>query len=157
MPTSERLKGMKMICSAAGLLTAGMLTGCAGKLPAGYVKARADYGLDLRAVSAEGSALTLRTEENPENGDLVFWEKAVHTRLTEVRGYQAVRRTEIRNGSTSGIELTYDYTRAGVDYGYLVAILVRGSRVYVFEAAGPKPGFTADGPELRKAITAWPL
>lgn len=149
---------MKLTQSIAALLIASF-AGCSGyRLPVGYVKVDPPYDVRFRAVSADGSALTYRTEPNPENGDLVFWEKAVTNRLVEVRGYQLTDRQDVTNQSgASGVEMTFDYTQTGLDYVYLVALFVRGDRVHVFEAAGRRDTFTTDLPEIRKAIADWPL
>jgi hypothetical protein len=133
--------------------------GCSGyRLPAGYVKVDPPWDAQFKAVSAEGSALVYRTEENPENGNLAFWEKAVTNRLVDVGGYQRTDRQEIRNqNGVPGVELTFNRAQVGADYVYVLALYVRGNRVHVLEAAGPKDKFTADLPEIRKAILDWPL
>ncbi|HOL24823.1 MAG TPA: hypothetical protein PK235_00905 [Phycisphaerae bacterium] len=150
---------MRLAKYIAALLPAICLYGCTGyRLPAGYVKVEPTYDVQFRAVSAEGSALTYRIEENPENGNLAFWEKAATNRLVEVRGYQLTDRQEVRNEhGTPGVEMTFDYSQIGIDYVYLLTMFVRGDRVHVFEAAGPRETFTPDLPAIRKAIAEWPL
>jgi hypothetical protein len=143
----------------AAALLALLAAGCSGyRLPAGYVKVDPPWDARFKAVSAEGSALIYRTEENPENGNLAFWEKAVTNRLVDVGGYQRTDRQEIRNKSgVPGVELTFEHAQVGVDYLYVLALYVRGGRVHVLEAAGPKDKFTPDLPDIRKAIIDWPL
>jgi hypothetical protein len=136
-----------------------LAAGCSGyRLPAGYVKVDPPYDARFKAVSAEGSALIYRTEENPENGNLTFWEKAVTNRLVDVGGYQRTDRQDIHNqNGTPGVELTFAHAQVGVDYLYVLALYVRGNRVHVLEAAGPKDKFTADLPAIHKAFLEWPL
>jgi hypothetical protein len=133
--------------------------GCSGyRLPAGYVKVDPPFDARFKAVSAEGSALIYRTEENPENGNLTFWEKAVTNRLVDVGGYQRTDRQDIHNkNGTPGVELTFTHAQVGVDYLYVLALYVRGNRVHVLEAAGPKDKFAADQPAIHKAFLEWPL
>ena len=139
---------------AAPLIVA--LAGCTPPLPKGYVRVDPSYGYDYRAVSAEGSALTMRTESNPENGDLAFWEKLVTERLTQVRGYLLKERREVTAGSRKGLELTFEYTREGTAYLYTLTCFVSGREVRVFEAAGERDKLTADLPVIRQTIAAWP-
>jgi len=145
-------------CAFAGLLML-LAAGCTGyRLPAGYVKVEPPWDAHFKAVSAEGSAMTYRTEENPKNGNLAFWEKAATNRLVEVGGYQRTDRQDICNkNGTPGVQMTFNYAQVGVDYVYVLALYVRGDRVHVLEAAGPKDKFTPDLPEIRKAIIDWPL
>lgn len=130
--------------------------GCQQPLPAGYVQVEPGWERTFRAVSAEGAAFTLRTETNPKNGDLVFWEKAISSRLVEIRGYQLAGRREVKHKTgTPGIEMTYDYKRDGVDYAYLLTVFVRGDKVYVFEGAGTKAQMATDMPKIQQSIQAW--
>ena len=136
-----------------------LAAGCTGyRLPAGYVKVEPPWDARFKAVSADGSALTYRTEENPKNGNLAFWEKAVTNRLVEVGGYQRTDRQDIHNkNGLAGVQMTFSYAQVGVDYVYVLGLYVRGDRLHVLEAAGPKDKFAADLPEIHKAIIEWPL
>lgn len=146
---------LRWLFAAAALMLA---VGCRYPLPPGYVKVDPPRDVKFKAVSAEGSALTLRTEKNPENGDLAFWEKAITTRMTDVRGYKLANRKEVKHSNkTPGVELVFDYSREGMDYTYLVTLFIRMDRVYVFEAAGLKDKLAGDLDEIRKAIEQWPM
>jgi hypothetical protein len=132
--------------------------GCQYPLPAGFVKVEPPYGLRFKAVSAEGEAVTLRVEPNPENGDLAFWEKAVSGRLVAYRGYKLVQRREVRLSSgTPGLEMAFDYQRDGIDYLYLVTLVVKGHSVYCIEAAGEKSRLSPQLPAIQNVIARWPL
>ncbi|MHC4444279.1 MAG: hypothetical protein ACYTF1_12755 [Planctomycetota bacterium] len=144
----------RFILVALAVLT----TGCAYNLPAGYVKVDPPYDVKFRAVSAEGSALSLRTETNPENGDLAFWDKVIKNRMTEVRGYKIVDHQQTKHKSgLAGIEMTFDYNRDGIDYLYTITLYVKNRRVHVFESAGEKNKISGDLAEIRKAVNTWPL
>ncbi len=132
--------------------------GCQYALPPGYVKVDPSWNTRFRAVSAEGSAITLRNESNPENGDLTFWKKAVKNQLLDVRGYKLVNHREISHaGQTPGVEMTFDYTKDGIDYTYMVMLLVKGRRVHCIEAAGVKDQIAPELPAIKDAVAKWPL
>lgn len=132
--------------------------GCSYPLPKGYVQAPTPYNAKYRAVSADGSALMLSTESNPDNGDLAYWEKAIQTRLTEIGGYKLDNRREIANDhGLKGTEMTFSINQDGIDYVYMVSLFIRGRTIYIFEAAGRKDTFAPDIPEIQKSIAAWPL
>jgi len=134
------------------------LSGCGYNLPTGYVKVDPPYDVKFRAVSAEGSAFMLRTEINPENGDLTFWDKIVKNKMTEIRGYKLTDHQEIKHKSgLGGIEMKFDYNLDGLDYLYLITLFVKNKQVYVFESAGEKDKITADMPAIKKAVTTWPM
>ncbi|MGQ9648746.1 MAG: hypothetical protein ACUVXJ_01400 [Phycisphaerae bacterium] len=140
-----------------GLLI-GTVCGCRFSLPPGFVKVDPMWDTRVRAVSADGAAITLRAETNPENGDLAFWEKAIMTRLVEFRGYQLADRQEIRHGDeTPGVQMTFDYQRDGIDYTYVIIVLVKGGKVYCIEIAGEKAHITPQLTAISDAVRKWPL
>jgi len=115
------------------------------------------YDGKFRAVSAEGSAVTLRSETNPHNGDLEFWEKAIQARLVGIRGYRQISRQEVVNHDTPGVEIVYDYQRPEAAFNYMLTVFVKSGRVYIIEAAGTKERMAEDLPGIREAIATWPL
>ena len=131
-------------------------TGCSFKLPAGYVKVDAQRDYKLRGVSAEGSVFALRVENNPDNGELAFWDKALQRQLVELRGYELVQRSDVTSDrGRAGVELLLGYERDGVAYTYLTTFFVKGKQLYVFESAGVKDQVADDLPEIRKTIAGW--
>jgi hypothetical protein len=150
------IKQIGRYVSAALLI--GLLSGCRYPLPAGFVRVDPPYDMELRAVSADGAAITLRRNDNPENGDLAFWEKAIMARLVDYRGYKLAERRDILYGDKlPGVELNFDYQRDGIDYVYSISILVKGSAVYCIEVAGEKKQIAAQLPAIRNTIHKWPL
>lgn len=143
---------------ALAVLVVGMVCGCQYSLPPGFVKVDPTWDTRVRAVSAEGAAITLRAETNPENGDLAFWEKAIMARLVEFRGYKLAERKEIKHGDqTPGVELTFDYQRDGIDYAYVITVLVKGRTVYCIEVAGDKKQIAPQLTAIADAVRKWPL
>lgn len=135
---------------------ASLLAGCAGTIPQGYVKVD-DHEYRFRAVSADGSAMGLRIEENPENGDLTFWDKAIQRQMVEIKGYRLAARREIKSRSgRDGVEFMFEYRRDGADFTYLVSLFVQGREIRIFEAAGVRDKLATDLPEIRKSIQTWP-
>lgn len=134
------------------------VTGCAYNLPKGYVKVDSPYDVTFRAISAEGSAFSLRTEANPENGDLAFWDKVIQNRMTQILGYKIANHQDIKHKSgLAGIEMTFEYNRDGINYLYMITLFVKNRNVHVFESAGEKDKITDELPEIRKAVDTWPL
>jgi hypothetical protein len=135
----------------------GLLAGCQYAMPAGYVKVEAGPEYRFRAMSADASAITLRTEGNPENGDLAFWEKAARTRLTDVRGYRLADRKETSCGRLKGVQMSFDYEKAGVGYAYVVLLFVDGRKVHCIEIAGVKDKIAPQLVAIREAVGKWSL
>ncbi|HPD28530.1 MAG TPA: hypothetical protein PLL20_00935 [Phycisphaerae bacterium] len=143
---------------ALAALLIGTVCGCRYSLPPGFVKVDPIWDTRVRAVSAEGAAITLRVETNPENGDLAFWEKAIMTRLVEFRGYRLADRREIKHGDeTPGVQMTFDYQRDGIDYTYVVNVMVKGRKVYCIEIAGEKTDIAPQLTAISDAVRKWPL
>jgi len=148
---------MRRITSLLTFVAIGFVAGCQFALPTGYVKVEPGYEYRFRAVSADGSAIALRTEENPENGDQAFWEKAVKSRLVDVRGYKLADRKEASCRAIKGVEMTFDYERKGVPYCYVVMLFVDGRRVHSIEIAGLKQKIEPELPAIKEAIGKWSL
>ncbi len=143
---------------ALAVLLIGMVTGCQYPMPPGFVKVEPTSDTSVRAVSADGAAITLRTETNPENGDLAFWEKSILARLVDFRGYKLVERKEIQHGNgTPGVQMTFDYQRDGIDYTYVITVLVKGRTVYCIEVAGDKKQIAPQLSAIADAVRKWPL
>lgn len=143
---------------ALATLLIGTVCGCQYSLPPGFVKVDPTWGTRVRAVSAEGAAITLRAETNPENGDLAFWEKSILARLVEFRGYKLADRKEIEHDDeTPGVQMTFDYQRDGINYTYVITVLVKGRTVYCIEVAGEKKQIAPQLTAISDAVRKWPL
>ena len=147
----------RMMRYALAVLVIGLVAGCQYPMPPGFVKVDPTWDTRVRAVSAEGATITLRAETNPENGDLAFWEKAIMARLVEFRGYKLAERKEIKHGETPGVQLTFDYHRDGIDYAYVITVVVKGRKVYCIEVAGDKKQIAPQLAAIADAVRKWPL
>ncbi len=132
---------MKPTIVAAAVLCVLGAGGCQPKLdlPDGFVEVpdRADGLYDLRAVSADGVALAVRTHSNPDGGTLEFWAEAVRNELTTARGYQLLTDEPVESAAgEAGRLMTLSARRGGVEFTYLVAVYVPGRKVSVVEAGG---------------------
>ena len=149
---------MRIMRYALAVLLIGMASGCQYSLPPGFVKVEPTSDTRVRAVSADGAAITLRAESNPENGDLAFWEKSILARLVDFRGYKLADRKEIKHGNgTPGVQMTFDYQRDGIDYTYVITVLVKGRTVYCIEVAGDKKQIAPQLTAIADAVRKWPL
>ncbi len=139
--------------AVAGLLG---LFGCeAMPTPKGYVRVEPPPDYSYRAVSADGAILSARTVENPREGTLEFWGRAISNELIEARGYKLDAREDLKSdGGTPGVEMTMRTQVEGIDYVYLLTVFVKASRVVVFEATGPASTVESELPARRKAIRA---
>ncbi len=147
----------RMMRYSIAVLLIGLVCGCQYPMPPGFVKVDPTSDTSVRAVSAEGAAITLRAETNPENGDLAFWEKSILARLVEYRGYKLVDRKEIKHGETPGVQLTFDYQRDGIDYAYVITVVVKGRKVYCIEVAGEKKQLAPQLSTIADTVRKWPL
>ncbi len=149
----QTLKLMVILTSAAAVCMAG---GCEATmdLPDGFVKVDRQYSqYDMRAVSADGVALSVRTEDNPQDGTLEFWSQAVSAELEGRQGYTLVDNSEVGPaGNPDGVMMEFDVVKRGNNMKYLVAVFVQTGQVVVAEAAGPAEAVTPTDADIRKAL-----
>ncbi len=143
-----------VVLLAAGAAAA--LFGCdAMPTPKGFVRVDPPQSYTYRAVSADGAVLSVRTEENPRDGTLEFWSRAIGNELIDARGYKLDARRDVKSlGGTPGVEMLMKSQLQGVDYLYLLTVFVKSERVIVFEAAGPVSTLESDVDAIREAVRA---
>jgi len=78
-------------------------------------------------------------------------------RLVEFRGYKLADRKEIKHGETPGVQMTFDYQRDGIDYAYVITVVVKGRTVYCIEVAGDKRQLASQLTAIADAVRKWPL
>lgn len=139
------------------LLMAGMLSmsGCSAiDPPAGYVKVKDQSLYDVKAVSARGNVIALKSRPNEDrSADLAFWTQAVEYQKVDLDGMKLIDRESIK--STSGMDGTLFHFESGEGQAkitYLVALYVTPTRIHTVEATGPTPALTADLDKLRKSM-----
>jgi hypothetical protein len=121
--------------------------------PEGFVELKPVGAYSYRAVSADGAVILVRSVENPKQGTLAFWTQAVKNELVASRGYTLDGESAVKTkGGLAGTELTMRTHLEGVEYLYVVTLFVRGNRVVIVEATGPKTALTPSLPKIREAI-----
>jgi len=123
-------------------------------LPPGFVEVDRDDGeYDMRAVSAEGVVVGIRSEPNPKQGGLEFWAKAVEKELAGRRGYALSAREDVGPAiNPDGVLMSFDVTKQATNFRYLVAVFVRYQEVVVAEAGGPADAVEPIEASLRTAL-----
>lgn len=139
------------------LIAAGAgLAGCSPELtvPVGFVEVDEGYSLyDMRAVSADGVVIALRTEDNPKRGTLAFWAKAVEKEFAARPGYKLAAVENITSVTgQAGTLLTFDVTKEATDLKYMIVVYVRPDTVVIAEAGGPGEAVTDIQADLRAAM-----
>jgi hypothetical protein len=96
----------------------------------------------FRAVSADGVVYRVRTEPNEPRAELPFWKEALKRRMTNA-GYHFVSESDLSTSGGIVYLLDLGAPLGAQDYGYLVAIFVRGERLVIIESAGEAARFRA--------------
>ena len=141
------------------LISALLLAGCvASKIetPAGYQELDDVYGLDYKALSADASAISVDTIDNPKDAKLDFVAKTSRNHVLRSLGYtlKSEQPTKTTSGLT-GREMLFTNEQSGVKRTYLLTVFVRGgmgSKIIRVQAGGESSKFDADLPKIRKAI-----
>ena len=150
-----------MTLVAAATVWLALFPGCAMHtmdIPANFVavdKSALD-GYDVRAVSADGVAVGLRSQSNPKNGSVEFWAEAIQNELTASKGYKLEKEEPLTSASgASGKLLVFSAQQSGADFTYMLAVFVRGDAILIAEAGGKadavKPKMDALKAALRSA------
>lgn len=147
---------MKRTTITASLLLVGvLLAGCQVskiRTPSGFVEVDS-YRHEFRAVSPEGVTLAYRTQENPKDGTLAFWTKAIKRTLVEQKGHQFQAEEELTSTSgMSGILLKCSKLRSGTQFDYWVAVYLAGSKLHVVDAGGKTADFQAYQADILKSM-----
>lgn len=140
------------------VLAAG-LAGCAGTsridVPEAFVTLDEGSGweFDLRAVSADGVVLAVRTEENKENGTLAFWAQAVENELTGAKGYALAKANDVTtDAGRPARRMEFTAEKAGVPYGYIIVMTADERSVRIAEAGGPADKVELHRQDIDKAL-----
>jgi len=138
------------------LALAAIAPGCSPTmdLPANFVDVDQPHdAYDLRAVSADGVVVALRSEDNPDRGTLDFWAKAIQQELTARPGYTLTANDPVTSASgDDGVLLAFDVKKEATEMKYLLAVFLKFDKVVIAEAAGPADAVNPIRPELRTAL-----
>ena len=144
-----------MRASIIPLLLPFFLAGCHTiETPVNFVQVeRGDLGgYHVRAMSADGVVVGLRTQDNPKRGTLEFWSAAMQNELTG-RGYRLVKAEDIRGASGQlGRLMEFATDQRGTGFTYLLATYVTDSTVLLAEAGGKTEAVDKYRPRIRQSL-----
>ncbi len=117
---------------------------------------------DLRATSAEGVVLAVRTLRASEEGgdipvgDLVFWSEATQLRMRTRGGYALLDEIEVRSADgTPGVQLQFGRDQEDEPYVYWVTLYVTSHFLHVVEAGGRQDLFEASQSDIENALASY--
>jgi hypothetical protein len=149
---------MSFLKTAPGILL--LIFGLAGCQPGMVVPEKfAPYRKSsaVKAISADGVRLKVKTIANDPWGDIALWTGTVEMHLKE-QGYKTIKSEDIssaRNGKGRYILSLYSFQNR--DYAYMITLFVQKSalfdRIVVVEAAGPFNAYEKHEAAIQKAIT----
>jgi hypothetical protein len=153
----NRESAMRQITIATALLVAATAVGCTHTidLPSNFVAVEKDALGDYvaRGVSADGVVVALRSENNPKNGTLEFWQRAIKNELVVSKGYKLEKEEAVTDrAGTAGTLLLCTAQRSGTDFTYLLAVYVTSEAVLIAEAGGKTEAVTPRLEDLKTAI-----
>ncbi|HVP12755.1 MAG TPA: hypothetical protein VMV94_16390 [Phycisphaerae bacterium] len=147
----------RLLCSL--LLPALLLvaSGCSAiDPPNGYVKVKDQQSYDLKAVSARGNVIALKSHPNEDRtATLEFWSQAVEYQKVDLDGMKLVKRESIKSkGGLDGVLFNFEAGEGQAKITYLVALYVTPMKIYTVEATGPTKTITEDLDKLRASMVS---
>lgn len=100
-----------------------------------------------RAASPDGVLLRVRTTRHKPRADLAFWKEALKNRMTEA-GYRFLSEEDLEGGYL--LELMAPMGTE--DWSYLVAVVPKGRRLVIVEAAGEAARFQGRRDKVMEAV-----
>ena len=151
MKTLRRL----VLCTAFALLP----QACASfhiQTPGGFAELSDDARYDYRATNADGVVLAVRAVANEPEAGLDFWSRVVDERLRR-QGYVGDGPSETLHDARGipGTVFRYHATHEGRAHRYVVAVFVRGNKVFVVEAGGDREVFDPASPAVERALRSF--
>ena len=144
---------MKMIPTF--VVAAALLSGCISLgTPDGYAERDYTGRYDYLAISTDASAIAVRqfTNEDKKKGNLAYWSVAAKKHMTLSRGYEFVEEGIFSSDEGKGKWMLFSKKYRGVDYLYVLGIVVDSKILYALEAGGEKEVFERDLPKVKKAF-----
>ena len=105
----------------------------------------------IQAVTPDALIYRVRQARNEPRADLAFWRKALRQRMEEA-GYLFVAEDDLKAAGVPGYLLELAAPLGEKDFGYLVAVFVRGEDLTLVEAAGEVSRLRRRRGEIVKAI-----
>jgi hypothetical protein len=114
-------------------------------------------GDQLKAITPDEVKLWVRDFEDPDRGELAFWQEALKNDFVENRGYVLIEEAPIKDGvGTAGASFVFETTLQGRPTRELVAVFVYddlfAGRVRVVELVAERARFDEVVGEVRAAI-----
>jgi hypothetical protein len=144
---------MKQAIYLIGFLS--VVSGCMSfDAPDGYVRKQRSGVYRIKAVSTDASVVTVRSVSNddPEKGTLDFWCRAAKKSLTDSRGYVLKEEGNFHSGRGPGCWQTFEHKLKGVDYLYVLGLVVQNKRIWVLEGTGHTEPMTRDLPSMKTSF-----
>ena len=132
-----------------------VVSGCSAiDPPDGYVKVRDQQMYDLKAVSAHGNVIALKSRPNEDrSAGLEFWSQAVEYQKVDLDGMKLAGKEPIKSKSgLDGVLLNFEAGEGQAKTTYLVGLYVTPMRIYTVEATGPTKAITEDLEKLRVSM-----
>jgi len=129
------------------LASAVILASCVSlQTPKGYAERDRTGQYDYLAYSTDASAISVRVQKNEDRkkGTLDYWTEASRKHLTLSRGYEFQEEGKFDTDHGRGRWLLFAKKHKGVDFLYLLGLVVDGKDIYVLEAGGEKELFAQD-------------
>jgi hypothetical protein len=99
-------------------------------------------GYALRATSADGVVMGVRTLNNDRHGSTDFWVEAIRNRLRRDQGYALVSESDVHAATgQDGHQMRFGHDDGGHPYTYWVTVFVTHDRIFVVEAGGRRDRF----------------
>jgi len=149
---------MQRLHWAATILCGLALAGCAPhtmRVPPDFVPFdKEDFGTHhLRAISADGVVVGLKSEMNLKEATLDFWAQALTNELVESKGYRHEKTDDVTSETgTPGKFLTFTTETRGVAFTYVVALFVQPEVILIAEAGGKTDALKPKLDAVRKAL-----
>jgi hypothetical protein len=122
--------------------------------PDGYVKVKEQEFYDLKAVSAHGNVIALKTRANEDkSANLEFWSQAVEYQKVDIDGMKLAKKESIKSKSgLDGVLFDFEAGEGQAKISYLVALYVTPMKIYTVEATGPTKAITEEREKLRTSM-----
>ncbi|MCB9741878.1 MAG: DUF4349 domain-containing protein [Alphaproteobacteria bacterium] len=111
---------------------------------------------ERRAASPDGVVLRVRAEAHEPQADAPFWKEAVTERMAAA-GYILLSEQNIEVDGRAGFALEFTAPMGNSDYGYLIAVIPAGRKLYVAELGGELIRYQARRQAALDAILALEL
>ncbi len=113
-------------------------------------------GYALRATSADGVVMGVRTLDNDRHGSADFWVEAIRNRLRRDQGYALLSEADITAASgETGHQMRFGHDDGGRPYTYWVSVFVTHDRIFVVEAGGRRDRFEPATGEIETALATF--